>query len=62
MRLLTNRAECAKCGDIIESKYRHDYQACSCGEIFVDGGRDYQHRGVATDLTALIDRSEHRDV
>lgn len=25
-----NRAECLNCGDIIESKFRHDFVTCSC--------------------------------
>lgn len=60
MRLRANRAECARCGDVIESKHRHDYQTCSCGEIFVDGGLAYLRRG-AKDLASIIDRSEYRD-
>ena len=40
-----NAAKCAKCGDIIESKTRHDFVKCSCGAIFVDGGHDYIRRG-----------------
>lgn len=28
---------------MIESKHRHDYITCSCGEISVDGGNDYMH-------------------
>lgn len=35
------KAKCGKCGDIIESTYRHDFKRCSCGSIFVDGGNDY---------------------
>lgn len=35
------RGKCKLCGDIIESKHRHDYVTCSCGEISVDGGKDY---------------------
>ena len=45
MAILVNKAKCSKCGDIIESKYRHDYVECSCGAIFVDGGLDYLRRG-----------------
>ena len=43
-RILRNRARCKKCGDIIESKHRHDHVACSCGEIAVDGGLAYLRR------------------
>jgi hypothetical protein len=40
-----NRAKCLKCGDVIESKSRHDFVYCSCEEIFVDGGQDYFRAG-----------------
>ena len=40
-----NIAKCAKCGDIIESVFRHHFTTCGCGAISVDGGKDY-HRGV----------------
>lgn len=43
--MIRNIAKCKKCGDIIESKHRHDYVECSCGAIFVDGGHDYIRRG-----------------
>lgn len=43
--MLRNIAKCKKCGDIIESKSRHDFVECSCGAIFVDGGNDYIRRG-----------------
>ena len=45
MRIIRNRAMCKLCGDIIESKHRHDWQSCSCGAIFVDGGHEYLRRG-----------------
>ena len=35
------KIRCKLCGDIIESKYRHDFQECSCKKTFVDGGDDY---------------------
>lgn len=40
-----NRAKCRKCGDVIESKFTHDFQSCKCGAIFIDGGNDYHRRG-----------------
>ena len=45
MTILRNAARCRKCGDVIESKYRHDFQACKCGAIFVDGGHVYLRGG-----------------
>lgn len=55
--IVRNAAECARCGDVIESKYRHDFVSCSCGAIFVDGGTDYLRRG-GESLELIIDRSE----
>ena len=33
--------ECLKCGDVIQSKHRHDFRWCKCKAIAVDGGDDY---------------------
>jgi len=60
-KILRNRCKCIKCGDIIESKSRHDFVACSCGEIFTDGGTDYIRRG-AKDLRNIVDMSEIIDI
>jgi hypothetical protein len=54
-----NAAECAKCKDVIVSKHRHDMVHCSCGEIFIDGGNDYQRVGFK-DQSSFISRSESR--
>lgn len=45
MAILRNSAKCLKCGDEIESKHRHELVSCTCGAIFVDGGKDYLRRG-----------------
>jgi len=44
-----NRIKCLECGDVIESKHRHDFQTCSCWNnngkgCAVDGGHDYFRR------------------
>ena len=44
-RIKTNKAKCLGCGDVVESKHRHDWVSCTCGSIFVDGGKDYLRRG-----------------
>lgn len=41
-----NKAQCLKCGDIVESKYLHDFQCCSCTNVCVDGGESYYKRSV----------------
>ena len=46
-----NKIKCSKCGNIIESKHRHDFAACYCsnGDLtcFTDGGvnNGYIRRG-----------------
>lgn len=44
-KIVTNKIECKRCGDIIESTYRHDFRTCKCGAVSVDGGKDYLRRG-----------------
>lgn len=58
--IVRNSAKCKLCGDEIESTYRHDFVSCSCGEIFVDGGKNYLRRG-ANKLENIIDTSEVTD-
>jgi hypothetical protein len=36
-----SKAQCLDCQDIIESKHRHDFVKCKCGNSFLDGGDDY---------------------
>lgn len=51
---MVNKARCKNCGDVIESKNRHDWVACNCFAhyetnghhgIFLDGGNDYWRGG-----------------
>ena len=45
-KILRNRAKCLICGEILESKHRHDFKTCKCGNLSVDGGKDYIKRSV----------------
>lgn len=45
VRMIRNAIRCKKCGDVIESKHRHDFKWCKCRSVFVDGGLDYQRIG-----------------
>jgi hypothetical protein len=56
---IVNRLQCKKCGDVIESKTRHDFVWCNCKSIFVDGGKDYFRRG--GDPKDMIDLSVYLD-
>ena len=40
-----NALKCKNCLDTIESKFRHDFRHCKCGNCFVDGGKDYIRHG-----------------
>ena len=44
MQIVRNRGKCLKCGDVIESKNRHDFVWCRCKSVAVDGGREYLKR------------------
>ena len=57
MRIVKNKAKCLKCGDVIESIDRHDYVQCSCGNISVDGGKDYLKRSYRDGMDTWIDMS-----
>lgn len=55
--IIRNAAQCALCNDIIESRDRHHFASCSCGEIFVDGGHEYFRAG-ARNMENFISLSE----
>ena len=40
-------------GEIIYSRYRHDYRTSTDGTVFIDGGRDYVHCGVGGRCVSL---------
>lgn len=46
-----NAAKCLHCGDIIVSRYRHDFVTCSCGDVSVDGGAEYTKRSFVPGAT-----------
>ena len=56
IKLISNKAQCRLCGDVIESFHRHDFVTCKCGAIFIDGGTEYIRRG--GNLEGIIDLSE----
>jgi hypothetical protein len=42
-----SRGQCTLCGDVVESKHRHDFVWCKCKESFLDGGDVYWRAGGA---------------
>jgi len=57
--IVSNKARCKKCKDVIESTHRHDFVYCKCGAIAVDGGKSYLRR--VGDLALFEDLSEVKD-
>ena len=49
-KILTNKVKCLLCLDTIESKHRHDFVTCSCGNVSVDGGKDYFRRSAVNSM------------
>ncbi len=56
--ILRNMAKCLICNETIESTHRHDFVKCSCGNLHVDGGKDYLKRG-AEDFSQVEELSTH---
>ena len=44
-KIIRNSAKCLICMQELESTHRHDYRKCKCGNLMVDGGKDYIRRG-----------------
>ena len=60
-RIVKNAIKCNHCGDIIVSKYRHDFISCSCAYCSVDGGNDYLQRGFLYSPDDFTEMSEFED-
>jgi len=40
------KVKCFNCGEILESRFTHDFQSCDCdNNTFVDGGNKYARIG-----------------
>lgn len=56
-KIIRNRIKCLKCGNIIESKYRHNFIWCPCGSCAVDGGTSYLKRAWRPDTKGFEEMS-----
>lgn len=53
-QIVYNGVVCLNCGEKLESRHRHDYVTCGCGnEAMVDGGHEYARYG-AVDMKKII--------
>jgi hypothetical protein len=60
-KLIKNKAQCKLCGDIIESKHRHDFVECKCKKFAVDGGLVYTRR-IFDKYEDFIELSEYEEI
>jgi hypothetical protein len=60
-KIIRNAIKCVHCGDVIESRHRHDYVICSCGCCHADGGTDYLKRAFRNSPDDYIELSEFDD-
>ena len=60
-KIKKNCIKCKNCGDVIESKDRHDFKSCKCGAVSVDGGKDYLRRGYTNSLDDFEELSEYEN-
>ena len=59
--LTRNAIKCLQCNTVLESKYRHDYQACCCSNrAFVDGGKEYSRVG-GKEFDLIEDLCEYKE-
>ena len=59
--LIRSIYQCKECEDIIESKHRHDFVTCKCGNLNIDGGLHYT-RIMCDKENSWIDLSEYKEV
>ena len=60
-KISKNCIKCNYCGDIIISESRHDFKACRCGLVAVDGGTDYLRRSFKNSTDDYTDLSEYEE-
>lgn len=58
-KITKNAIRCNSCGDIIESRYTHDYKTCPCGRVAVDDGLDYLSRTYTSEQEDYAELSSH---
>lgn len=61
-KIKRNAVKCKHCGQVVESRYTHDFVLCKCGRVAVDGGKEYLRRlGDSNDYTELSEYEESLD-
>jgi len=60
--ILRNSAICNQCKEEVVSRYQHNYVACSCGAISVDGGLYYLKRSGDCAETSLTSQNSFEEI
>jgi hypothetical protein len=60
--ILRNSAICNQCKEEVVSRYQHDYVACSCGAISVDGGLSYLKKSGDCTETSLTSQNSFEEI
>lgn len=50
--------QCPKCKEVVISRASHDFHACSCRAVAIDGGRDYLRLGYDSGLNPTVCKIE----
>lgn len=61
-KIIKNSIKCKKCGDIIVSRYTHDFVSCKCGCCSVDGGNSYLSRSYIYSPDDFEELSEYVEI
>lgn len=60
-KIIKNSIKCKLCGDVIESRYIHEFVVCKCGNCAVDGGKTYLRR-LAKEKDSFIELSQTEQI
>lgn len=50
---------CEGCQDVVYSVMRHDDRFCECGNVSIDGGREYTKVGIHSDKEITMGQIDH---
>lgn len=57
LKIISNKAQCKKCGDLISSYQENEYVRCKCGAIAVSGGdKSIMRLGHHNDILELSEK------
>ena len=58
MKIISNKVRCKHCGDVIESKHRHDFVWCKCGKVALKRAFQTEPENDYEELSEYTDEQE----